>query len=75
MRSRDLKQEVLMKSSRIDFVERGEICFPKISELVRRRKTNGALFENSARLSYERHNSLFARRALSAKWNSQNEWD
>ena len=64
-----------MKSFRIDFGERGEICFPKISELVRRRKTRGALFEDSARLSYKKSNTLFARRALSAKWNSQNEWD
>lgn len=67
-----------MKNSRIDFVERGETDVPKISGLVRHKKIRGALFENSASLSYKRANisanALFAHRALSAKWNSQNEW-
>lgn len=64
-----------MKCFRIDFTKRGENAFPKMSGLARRRKIHGALFENSARLSYKKSNALFAQRALSTKWNSQNEWD
>lgn len=68
-----------MKSSKIYFVERGETGVPRISGPVRRKKIRGALFENSSSPSYKRANvsanALFAHHALSAKWNSQNEWD
>lgn len=61
----------------VDFVDRGEAVVSRISGLVRRKKIRGTLFGNSSSLFCKRANIsanvLFAHRALSAKWNSQNE--